>query len=127
MAFSFENLEVYKKSIDWIQEAEELLCSIKGKISRSMEDQLSRAALSVSLNIAEGNGRWHKADKRQFYWIARGSTFECVPILQVLLRKGLLDEIKYKSYYNLLEEMGKMLSGLIQSTERLEQGYSVGK
>ncbi|MBI2343691.1 MAG: four helix bundle protein [Deltaproteobacteria bacterium] len=60
MAFQFEKLEVCQKALDWV-EAVELLCeSIKGKASYSLIDQLSRTTLSIPLNIAEGNGRWHR-------------------------------------------------------------------
>ncbi|MGZ3781951.1 MAG: four helix bundle protein [Pseudobdellovibrionaceae bacterium] len=55
------------------------MISIKPQgITRTLADQLSRAALSIPLNIDEGNGRWHNGDKRNFFWIARGSAFECV-------------------------------------------------
>ena len=84
-----------------------------------MIDQLSRAALSIPLNIAEGNGRWHKGEKRQFFWIARGSTFECVPIIQVLHRKNLINEQQYAGYYEQLDVIAKMLTNLVKSVEDL--------
>ncbi|MDP2600700.1 MAG: four helix bundle protein [Deltaproteobacteria bacterium] len=120
MAFQFEKLEVYQKSLDWVESVETLCETLKGKISYSMIDQLSRAALSIPLNIAEGNGRWHKGEKRQFFWIARGSAFECVPIIQVLQRKGLVTEIQYASYYEQLDVMAKMLTNLVKSVEDLK-------
>jgi four helix bundle protein len=73
MAFQFEKLEVYQKALDWVESVETICEYLKGKVSYSLIDQLSRAALSIPLNIAEGNGRWHKGEKRQFFWIARGS------------------------------------------------------
>lgn len=119
--FAFENLEVYQRSLDWVQ-AIELLCEqVKGKVSYQLLDQLSRASLSIPLNIAEGNGRWHKADKRQFFWIARGSVFECVPIIQVLHRKGLFIEEAYLKHYEHLQVMAKMLTNLVKSVEALER------
>lgn len=121
MAFQFEKLEVYQKSLDWVEAIETLCESLKGKVSYSMIDQLSRAALSIPLNIAEGNGRWHKGDKRQFFWIARGSTFECVPIIQVLHRKSLINEQQYADFYEQLDIMAKMLTNLVKSVEDLNQ------
>ncbi|MDP3958015.1 MAG: four helix bundle protein, partial [bacterium] len=42
----------------------------------SLTDQLRRAAVSVSSNIAEGFARNSRKDKLQFYTIAKGSLFE---------------------------------------------------
>lgn len=119
MAFSFENLEVYQKALNWIEAIENLFADLKGKVSYSLLDQLQRAALSIPLNIAEGNGRWHKGEKRQFLWIARGSVFECVPIIQVLHRKNLIDEKQYIGYYEQLDIMAKMLTNLVKSVDDL--------
>lgn len=113
MAFSFEQLKVYQSALALVSRIEDLILSWKGKISHSTLDQLSRAALSVSLNIAEGNGRWAKSDRRQFFLIARGSVFECVPIIQLLRAKRVLAEDSYADLYYKLEEITKMLTGLI--------------
>src|SRR3989338_8848003 len=117
MAFQFEKLEVYQKALDWVEVVENLCESLKGKISYSLLDQLSRAALSIPLNIAEGNGRWHLADKRQFFWIARGSVFECVPIIEVMKTREIIQNGVYSTHRETLAELGKMLSGLIKSVE----------
>ena len=81
---------------------------------------MERASLSIPLNIAEGNGRWHKGEKRQFFWISRGSTFECVAILQVMARRGLLTDSVVGNLYDQLSEISKMLSALIKSVDRLK-------
>jgi len=113
--FSFENLQVYQLAIDWAELAEDILTVNKAHISRSFADQLSRASTSISLNIAEGNGRWHKAEKRQFLWIARGSVFECVAILEILRRKKLISVEDINRHRNQLILIGKMLTNLIKS------------
>lgn len=112
MAFPFEDLEVYKRSIKFVSEIESLV--ERPKLGRSIADQLSRAALSIPLNIAEGNGRWHKAEKRQFFWIARGSVFECVPIVEILSIRKLVADEERSSLRDQLEVLGKMLTRLIQ-------------
>lgn len=119
MTFDFENLDVYRKAVSWASTIESLSRELHAKASRSLIDQLTRAALSIPLNIAEGNGRWHKAEKRQFLWIARGSTFECVPILQVLRENKLIDEETYAEFRDQLVVIGKMINGLLKSIEKL--------
>lgn len=115
MKFSFENLDVYKRSIEFNTAIASIL-ERKG-ITRPLADQLSRAALSIPLNIAEGNGRWHKGDKRQFFWIARGSAFECVPLIEILMIKKILTNEEKDVLRKQLEIMGKMLTKLAQINE----------
>ncbi|MBU2102625.1 MAG: four helix bundle protein [Candidatus Omnitrophica bacterium] len=112
MAFLFENLEVYKKAIAFADEISNLTEGFS-KGSYYLTDQLNRAALSIATNIAEGNGRYSKADRKNFFRISRGSAFECVPILELCKRKGLIKEEQAKVLKENLDEICKMLSGLI--------------
>lgn len=119
MSFPFENLDVYKKSLALIDEIDQLCNRLKGKVAFSFEDQLRRAILSVALNIAEGNGRWHTKDKQQFFWISRGSVFEVVPLIQVLQRRNLISSEEFRAIYRDLEIVAKMLTNLIKAVDRL--------
>ncbi len=98
MPFLFENLNVYQKALTWVKDVENLCRASQGQTSPGLLNQLSRASLSIPLNIAEGNGRWHKAEKRQFYWIARGSVFECVAVIQVLKSCDDLEEAQFSKF-----------------------------
>ncbi len=118
MPFTFEKLDVYQKSLKFTEDIEKLTQNLKGKISFSLLDQLQRAAISISLNIAEGNGRFHKKDKINFFYISRGSIFECVPILQVLKSRNKISDTEYDELYSKLEILSKMISGLINSIEK---------
>lgn len=112
--FDFEKLIVYKKSQDLHKEVNIFLKN-NIFISRHISDQLKRAASSISLNIAEGSGKLSKADRRNFYTTARGSTYECVSILQILLDEEVLNTDQYKNFYQKYEEISKMLFRLIES------------
>ena len=79
MAFAFEKLIVYQKSVDFADQ----ICLRSESFPRGygfLADQINRASLSISANIAEGNGRFTAPDRRNFFGIARGSLQECVPI-----------------------------------------------
>ncbi len=112
--FDFEKFEVYKKAKQLTKEISDLIAGIKGANSRII-DQLLRASLSIPLNIAEGAGRYSKADKKNFYVIARGSVFECVAIIDIIHEMGLVPQATKKDLYDKLEELSKMISGLINS------------
>lgn len=117
MAFDFENLEVYKTARIVNQEFLKLL---KGgnEIPRPLKDQLLRAASSIMLNIAEGSGRFSRADKRNFYVIARGSVFECVAILDILKDARFLTDEYHQTMYQLCEGQSRKLYGIIQSLNK---------
>ena len=116
MAFMFENLEVYQKAVN-------LADSIAGSTEEFargyyfLADQLNRAALSIATNIAEGNGRFTKPDRKNFFVIARGSTQECVPLLELARRRNLVSDAKSEQLRNELEIIAKMISGLINGLD----------
>ena len=87
MPFMFEKLEVYQKAVDFADEVAALTESFPRGYG-FLVDQLNRAALSIATNLAEGNGRFTKPDRRNFFTIARGSAQECVPLLEIARRRG---------------------------------------
>ena len=113
----FEKLEVYQRAVDFTEH----VLTLTQRFPHGfyfLADQLNRAALSVPANIAEGNGRFTKGDRKHFFVIARGSLQECVPLLEIASRKDLLDKSKQKELAEELETMAKMLSGLIKGVDR---------
>ena len=84
------------------------------KVDRTTHDQLRRASFSIMLNIAEGAGRFTKRDKRNFYVISRGSAFECVAIFDYLHDLKKIDPVTFKSFYQELDELSRMLFALIK-------------
>jgi len=75
---------------------------------------LRRAAVSISLNIAEGSARTKK-DFSRFVDVARGSVFECLAVLQISRRQSYISETTLRQLKNYLVEISKMLSGLKRS------------
>ena len=70
------------------------------------------------LNIAEGSGRYTKADKRNFYVISRGSTFECVAIIDYLKEINAISEQEFSLFYSDLDELSRMLFSLIKGLSK---------
>jgi four helix bundle protein len=117
VAFAFEKLLVYQKAVDMA----DAVCSRVRDFPRGyhfLADQLNRAALSIAANIAEGNGRFTKADRRNFFGIARGSVQECVPLLELACRQGLITAEDHSALKSDLEEIARMLSGLIRGLDK---------
>ena len=81
-----DSLDVYRVSLEFQGLIATLLSSTHGEL----RSQLDRAALSISLNVAEGAGRRSAPDRRRFYSIARGSALECTAILDVMAGRAQL-------------------------------------
>ncbi len=114
--FDHERLDVYRLSIDYVAFSCRIAKSLSG-VNRPSRDQWLRAAQSIPLNIAEGNGKQSLKDKNRFFEIARGSALECASIHDVLY---VCDAIDYEA--NLrgktdLKRIVSMLTRLIQRTE----------
>ena len=77
-----------------------------------LRDQLQRASASIVLNIAEGCGRFARAEKAHFYLIARGSALECAAAFDVLLGRGLVTNAAHRHARELLTRIVQMLTRL---------------
>jgi len=115
MAFDFEKLEVYKKAVDFAQEVYEVSKDFPSHEIYGLASQLKRAAVSIPSNIAEGNGRYNKKDFAQFLRIARGSVYECIPLLEISHKQCYIKNEAYKNLVTNCNELAKMLNGLITS------------
>ena len=116
MAFTFEKLVVYQKAISFADS----VCATTEKFPRGygfLSYQLNRACVSIAANIAEGNGRFTIPDRRNFFMIARGSVQECVALMEISFRRNLLAADAHVQLRSDLEEISKMLSGLINGLE----------
>jgi four helix bundle protein len=116
MAFAFEKLLVYQKAVDFTDH----ITATTDRFGRGywfLVDQLNRASLSIATNIAEGNGRFTAPDRRHFFGIARGSIQECVPFLELADRRTLITRDEHASLKSDLEEVARMLAGLINGLD----------
>ena len=89
-----EKLDVYHIAIEFVILSDAIIAHMprgRGYLS----DQLQRAALSISLNIAEGAGEYAIDEKVRFYRMAKRSATECAGILDVCQKLQLLDGQEY--------------------------------
>jgi four helix bundle protein len=70
--FNFEKFEPYLNSIEFVDAIFRIIKNFSKTEQYGITSQLKRSALSISLNIADGFGRYHKNDKNRFYRIAKG-------------------------------------------------------
>ena len=114
--FDFQKLDVYQKSKNFCKEIYSILD--EKNFDRVTNDQLRRASFSIMLNIAEGSSRFSNKDRKNFMVVARGSAFECAAIIEYLYDVSEIDKDSYDNYQISLEEISKMLFGLIRGLDK---------
>ena len=113
--FNFEKLEVWQKVIDFADLVYSTTQAFPAEERFGLTNQMRRASVSISSNIAEGSSRTSKNDFTRFLEIATGSVFEVVSQAFISRRQGLINEARFKLLYAAAEERSKMLSGLRRS------------
>jgi four helix bundle protein len=111
--FKFERLEVWKLALAAYRRVTAATHQLRGRDHSFLVDQIKRAALSISSNIAEGTGRSHPGESKHFFNIAKGSTYEVVSIAYILQQEDLIRAADFSEIYQECDEVAKMLSGLI--------------
>jgi four helix bundle protein len=112
--FDFENLDVYLRAKSLNKEIFSFLRD-NTEIDRYLRDQLRRASISIVINIAEGSGKFSKADRKNFYTISRGSVYECASLLDILYDENGIGTDNYNRFKEQYETISKMLFRLIES------------
>jgi len=113
MPFKFEKLEVWQLALDYI----DLIYEIAGELPRSEEynlkSQMTRAATSVALNIAEGSTGQTDAEQARFLGLAIRSLLETVACQHIISRrKYLADAAKLRQVYRRAETLTAKLHTL---------------
>lgn len=111
MIFNFENLKVYQQALEFSNQVFVSSNNWPSTYQFSLADQIRRASLSISLNIAEGSSKSTK-DFKRFLSIARGSCFECVPLIEIAHRQKVITLKNKENWYNQILSLAKMLSSL---------------
>jgi four helix bundle protein len=109
---NFEDLLVWQKAIDLTVD---LYASMEFINDFGFKNQIQRASLSISNNIAEGFERGSDRDFKRFLFIAQGSCSEVKSMLYVGVRLNYLKKDSYISLNQRVTEVGKMLFGLSNS------------
>ena len=119
---SFEEMEVYKKALTFGVTVYKLtLTNEKIKADFSLRDQLRRAALSISNNIAEGFERETKKELIRFLYFSKGSAGECRNMINFLRAIEYINEENFYEKRNEVIEISKQLGNYIKFLKNLEK------
>ena len=109
----YQDLLVWQKSMDLALVAYRICRGFPTEERFGLSSQLSRAAVSVPSNLAEGHARISRGDFRRHVSIARGSLAEFETVLLLAERLGYLDRIATEEARGLAESVGRMLTRLL--------------
>jgi four helix bundle protein len=111
--FKFEKLEVWQKSVKLTEEIYKIIRLFPEHEKYVLTDQLRRAAISVTLNIAEGQGRHHNKDFARFLYNARGSLYETITCLKLAINFDYITITDVNDIFNQCDYILRQLNGLI--------------
>ncbi len=116
MPYKFEQLDVWKLALDYI----DLIYRVAENLPRSedynLKSQVTRAATSIALNIAEGSQGQSDAEQGRFLGMAIRSLIETVACQQIILRRGYFqDEGSLKKMYDDSQVLAKKLQNFRKS------------
>jgi four helix bundle protein len=106
--FNFEKLDVWQEAIQFADLVYESTGDFPDEERFGLTNQMRRAAVSISSNIAEGSSGASRTDFARFVEIATGSLFEVVS-------QTTIAQNDYNRVYAAAEKQSKMLSGLRRS------------
>ena len=113
--FGYRKLIAYQKAKEIVKRTYKLLKKFPAEERYAMCDQLRRAALSITSNIAEGVNRFSVKDKAHFIEIAYGSLMEVSSQIEIAEELEYISTEDRMSMDLLIEEDARLLSGLLNS------------
>lgn len=114
--FGFKELKVWQKSMDFVDAVLEIAENISSERKHfRLIEQIESSSTSVPQNIAEGKGRNSQKEFIHFLYIARGSLYETVTLLNIFYRRKWITSETLKTAEAQAFEIASMLKGLINS------------
>ena len=114
-ARNFRNYKVWQDAVDYASKVYKVTADMPWFEKKGLCDQLQRATVSISSNIAEGAARPSDADFAHFLDTSLGSAFEVETQLLISKNVGYLDSGSYDSLMKDLDEIERQINGLISS------------
>jgi four helix bundle protein len=120
--FRLDDFELYKIAREFRRRTYHFLKHLPPEEKYALANQMRRAAVSVTNNIAEGHGRWHYQENIRFCRISRGSVDELIDDFNTCLDEGygnksLVEELRLEAY-----DLIRRINGYIAYLRKTKQG-----
>jgi four helix bundle protein len=115
---NYRELIAWQKAMDFAEFVYQTTRGFPKEELYGLASQLRRAVISISSNIAEGQGRRSTGEFRQFLRNARGSLFEVEPQILLAQRFRYLNPTQTEQLLDRASELGRILNGLMAALQR---------
>jgi four helix bundle protein len=111
-----KDLVVWQKSMVFVNQVIDLIENLDtSRKHYRLIDQLEAAVTSIPMNIAEGKGRNSHKEYMHFLYIARGSLYEALTLLEIFRMRQWINTDQFNQLESQANEIAKMINGLIRS------------
>ena len=110
--FGYRNLIAYQKAKEVVKQTYRLIKKFPASERYALCDQLKRASISVTSNIAEGVNRYSVKDKAHFIEMSFSSLMEVSSQFEIAQELGYISQEESRSMDCIIEELARILSGL---------------
>jgi len=115
----YKDLAVWQKSLAFADQVIDLIDNLEtSRKHYRLFEQLESAATSVPMNIAEGKGRNSEKEFMRFLYIARGSLYETLTLLEIFKLRGWIISDQFNNLQEKSNEIAKMINGLIRALSK---------
>ena len=109
----FRKLDIWKNGIELVTQIYHLSEKLPSEEKFGLRSQLTRAAVSIPSNIAEGCSRNSEIEFKRFLEISLGSLFEVETQLIITQELDFIKSNELEAIFYLIEKEGKMINSLI--------------
>ncbi|MFD1615904.1 four helix bundle protein [Gelatiniphilus marinus] len=109
---NYKNLKIWEQGIELVKQIYVLVEQLPSSEKFGLKSQITRAAVSIPSNIAEGCSRNSEIEFKRFLEIAMGSLFEVHTQLIIIQELNFIKSEDLVPIIELLETEGKMINGL---------------
>ena len=117
--FGYEKLLIWQRSLEWADRVLSIAENIETERKHyRLIEQIESSCTSVPMNIAEGKGRFSKKEFVHFFYIARGSLYETMTLLEIFLKRQWVSHEEFIIVKSETREIAKMLNAFINSLKK---------
>lgn len=114
---NFRKLKIWEQGIVIVKEIYKIAQKLPTEEKFGLKSQITRAAVSIPSNIAEGSSRNSEVEFKRFLEIAIGSLFEVETQLIIIKELNWIEPKELIIIFNLIEQEAKMINGLIKTIQ----------